>query len=228
MSAAAGLPDIDIGRWVRCEREALHGPDGQSSGRTHVASLVRQGAMRRLAGEDDVTLELGFPVQLDETTRLDDVPRQAATIAAEANRLLDGHDPDAWRGIEVLAVTSRGWLVKLFRESDMQVLAILHLHTGRTIGAAWLELGRVLKEYSPSDRPEFAGIVHVPRTRIDRECKGTMTVRDGRELVSEWRSWERRVQAVLIQGSTPLARPGVHCQRCLLACGVRAWACGSS
>ena len=216
----SGLPDIDIGRWVRCEREALHGPDGERSGRTHVASLVRQGVMRRLAGEDTGTYELCFPVQLDETTaRLADVPRQSEAIEAEAERLLETYDNDV--GVAVLAVLSGGWLVAIPGDRENET-AILHLRTGRTIGASWLMLGRFLAEYAPSDRPGLAGIVHVPRTRIGRECKGTMAVRDGKELVSEWRSWERRVQAVLTQGSTPLARPGQHCQRCRLACGVRA------
>ena len=120
----------------------------------------------------------------------------------------------------MLAVLSGGWLVALPGDRTDST-AIVHLRTGRTIGAAWLELARTLAEYEPSDRPELAGIVHVPRVRIDRECKGTMSMRDGLELVGEWRSWERRVQAVLSQGSTPLARPGQHCQRCRLACGVR-------
>ena len=208
MSALAGLPDIDIARWVRCEREALHGPDGARSGRTHVASLVRQGAMRRIAGEDAGTLELGFPVQLDEiSARLDDVPRQSAAIAAEADRLLETYDNDVGVAAMVLAVLSAGWLVTIPGDRTDST-AILHLRTGRTIGAAWLELGRVLAEYSPSDRPDLAGIVHVPRTRIHRECKGTMTVRDGFGLVGEWKSWERRVQAVLTEGSDAARAPG--------------------
>ena len=216
----SGLPDIDIARWVRCEREALHGPDGARSGRTHVANLVRQGVMRRLTGEDTGTLELGFPVQLDETTpRLVDVTAQAAAIEAEAERLLESYDADV--GVDVLALLSGGWLVRIPGDRT-DATAILHLRTGRTIGASWLMLGRFLAEYSPSDRPGLAGIVHVPRTRIDRECKGTMTVRDGPELVREWGLWDWHVQAVLTQGSTPLARPGQHCQRCRLACGVRA------
>ena len=65
-------------------------PDGERSGRTHVGGLVRQAAMRRIAGEDGETEEMPFAVQLDEgTPRLSDVPRQAAAIAAEAERLLD-------------------------------------------------------------------------------------------------------------------------------------------
>ena len=221
MSTPAGMPDIDIGRWVRCEREALHGPDGERSGRTHVAALVHQATMRRLAGEDADTEELlfGGAVQLDEkTTRMADVARQAAAIAAEADRLLDTYELDV--GAEVRAVLSGGWLVVLPGDRT-NTTALVHLRTGQTIGSAWLELARALAEHEPSDRPDLAGIVHVPRVRIDRECKGAMTVRDGAELVGEWKSWERRVQAVLSQGSTPLARPGQHCQRCRLACGVR-------
>ena len=45
MDMAVG--SIDVGRWSRCEREALHG-GGDVTGRVRVARVVAQAAFRQL------------------------------------------------------------------------------------------------------------------------------------------------------------------------------------
>ena len=79
----SGLPDIDIGRWATCEREALHGPDREKYARVHVGALVAQAVRHELTGEEGAgNGELDLPCTVDEKTpRVADVPRQAALLS---------------------------------------------------------------------------------------------------------------------------------------------------
>ena len=67
--------------------------------------------------------------------------------------------------------------------------AIIDLKTGAQIGAAWLQVGGYLRLYQQhyvSDRWSGYGVLHVPRTRIDRDVKGTLELRLHHPLAEAW------------------------------------------
>ena len=73
--------------------------------------------------------------------------------------------------------------------------------------------------YAPM--PAYAGVLHVPRQRIDRDQKGTLELREAKPVQQAWRQSARRIQDVL-DGAPPTYSPGLHCGRCeIKSCPVR-------
>ena len=95
---------------------------------------------------------------------------------------------------------------------------VLDFKTGRTIGAAWLQLAGYLHAWK-GVQLSFAGIVHVPRSK--KEPSGTITFRDPFQLVSAWKATTERIDEVSATGA-PTYSPGTHCAYCPLKdCAVR-------
>ena len=65
---------------------------------------------------------------------------------------------------------------------------MIDFKTGRTIGSAWLQLAGYLSIYKGAPL-SFAGIVHVPRSKL--EPTGTITFRDPAELARVWHPHDR-------------------------------------
>ena len=66
--------------------------------------------------------------------------------------------------------------------------AIIDLKTGQGTGTAWLQVGGYLDlflNYAPM--PAYAGVLHVPRQRIDRDQKGTLELREAKPVQQAWR-----------------------------------------
>ena len=102
--------------------------------------------------------------------------------------------------------------------------AIIDLKTGAQIGAAWLQVGGYLRLYQQHYISErwsgYGGVLHVPRTRIDRDVKGTLELRLHHPLAEAWDANIARIQAVM-EGALPTRSPGLHCARCAADCPVR-------
>ena len=204
------LPDIDIGRWARCEYEALHGSDAPRAGRTTAALEVARVARALLAGADPDDCVIDDPIQCDATTpRIEDIVPQAEVIATWVSELMsiEGLTP----GTGDTANREDGTLV------------VVRVVTGSEVGMAWLALGqRVAAVPEPEDEDLVDGcLIHVPRVRLDRDTEGTLTIRDGDALVRIWLDWQGSVLSILNNELAPLRRPGHHCARCRLECGVR-------
>ena len=218
-----GLTRIsDVGRWTTCEAWAMAGRVTVVQ-RKPVAAWVGTMAHQFLAGGErasDFKQPSRHSVAFDSVTPLPSAAiSQARDVAIEAEALLDRyglkifdselsvHEEGVYRGVVDMLVMDR-----------QNRAGVLDLKTGRTIGAAWLQLGGYLSAWKGVPL-SFAGIVHVPRTK--GEPDGTIIFRDPDELVKAWKSTVKRVEEVLISAE-PTYSPGTHCSRCpLTSCAVR-------
>ena len=225
MSDPAGLPDIDIDRWTKCEFEALHGPSKRTlgNGRIHVGELVRHRVMAQLAGEDCGTgeLTLGGVILDPVTRRIDDVPRQARVMAEEIERLVMGSRICGEAEFEPWGFRMQASHMEVDGHRYVDPWIAVHVRTGKFLGSAWLSVGRRLARMEPGVRENLAAIVHVPRAPLDKALQGWFHVRQTHALLESWQGWRSRVEAVLVEGQAPLRRPGRHCGLCRLECGVR-------
>ena len=103
--------------------------------------------------------------------------------------------------------------------------AIIDLKTGAQVGTAWLQVGGYL--LLTPEPTNYGGVLHVPRTRIDRDVKGTLELRPSEPLMGAWQPHRIRIAAIMA-GALPTRSPGLHCARCAADCPVRSWGCGMS
>ena len=217
----------DIANWAACEAMALHSPP-RPPGRTNVAAHVGTLAHAALAGEP--APEPDGRMAYDALTPTEHVAQvQAREIAKCARKLL------ADRGWGILAQEEAlgrppeltGYLDLRAWHSDHGE-AIIDLKTGQ-IGTAWLQvggyinlLGSALPDWPQKHNwPHCGGVLHVPRTRIDRDVKGTLEIRFANPLAVAW-EWNMRRISEVMAGAVPTRTPGQHCGRCQIAdCPVR-------
>ena len=213
----------DISNWAACEAMALHSPPRQA-GRTNVAAWVGTMGHAILAGQPVPPTEGRIAYdQLTPTERVAQV--QAQSIAKCARKLLVdqgwgilGQEEALGRPPELTGhLDLRAW------HSDHGE-AIIDLKTGAQIGAAWLQVGGYLTLYGNEagvwPAASYGGVLHVPRTRIDRDVKGTLEKRPGLLLAQAWAANMVRIDAVMF-GALPTRSPGLHCARCAADCPVR-------
>ena len=213
----------DIANWAACEAMALHSPPRQA-GRTNVAAHVGTLAHAILAGQP--APDTGGRIAYDQLTPTQHVAMiQAGSIARHARKLLVdkgwgilGQEEALGRPPELTGhLDLRAW------HSDHGE-AIIDLKTGAQIGAAWLQVGGYLRLYQQHYISErwsgYGGVLHVPRTRIDRDVKGTLELRLHHPLAEAWDANMARIQEVM-EGALPTRSPGLHCARCAEDCPVR-------
>ena len=213
----------DIANWAACEAMALHSPPRQA-GRTNIAAWVGTMAHAILAGQPVPPTE--GRIAYDQLTPTQHVAQvQAGSIARHARKLLVdkgwgilGQEEALGRPPELTGhLDLRAW------HSDHGE-AIIDLKTGAQIGAAWLQVGGYLSLYGDQAGvwPAAAngGVLHVPRTRIDRDLKGTLELRRGLSLSTAWLQNTARIYEVM-GGALPTRSPGLHCARCAADCPVR-------
>ena len=106
--------------------------------------------------------------------------------------------------------------------------AIIDLKTGQNIGAAWLQVGGYLyldidiSKVNAPTMPMWGGVLHVPRTRIDKDVKGTLAIRPADGLYRAWCANLARITRIVTENAPPTYSPGVHCGRCRVSdCPVR-------
>ena len=180
----------DIANWAACEAMALHSPPRQA-GRTNVAAWVGTMAHALIAEEPIPDQEYGR-IAYDQLTPTEHVAQvQAQSIARHARKLLVdkgwgilGQEEALGRPPELTGhLDLRAW------HSDYGE-AIIDLKTGAQIGAAWLQVGGYLTLYGNEvgrwPGASYGGVLHVPRTRIDRDVKGTLGKRPGLLLAQAW------------------------------------------
>ena len=211
----------DISNWAACEVMALQSPQ-RPPGRANVAAWVGTYAHAVLSG----TMMETKPERLafDATTKtFDHAIIQGNAIAAEARRLLTSMGFGViGREEEVRSDAMTGHLdIRAYHREKGE--AIIDLKTGQSTGTAWLQVGGYLDLYvNYAPMPAYAGVLHVPRQRIDRDQKGTLELREAKPVQQAWRQSARRIQDVL-DGAPPTYSPGLHCGRCeIKSCPVRA------
>ena len=219
------VESIDVGRWSRCEREALHG-GGERARRVPVARVVAQAAFRGFMHGDTEPDFITGDLKMDAMTpRESDIARQARLMADAAAKALalNGWEPEAAGD----SFGSRHAFIALKSDAlDSPTpgirSALVHVRMGRDIGSAWLSLGQHLAEFDPTDNPPTAGVlVHVPRVGLGREFAATLAERHAPWLIETWNVWRVRIGEVLDSYTAPLASPGPHCARCTVKCAVR-------
>ena len=215
-----GLTKIsDVHRWTACEAWAMTGQEAKG-GQQSVARWVGSMAHQILDGKEGwPTPPPRYGVAFDSVTPLPSAASsQAQDIAAEAKALLDRYGLTIFQSeVPVEEGVHRGTIDLLVMDRKNRA-GILDFKTGRTIGAAWLQLAGYLAAWKGVTL-SFAGIVHVPRSKL--EPSGTITFRDPAELVKAWKATIKRVEEVVISAE-PTYSPGTHCSRCpLKGCAVR-------
>ena len=196
---------------------ALHSPPRQA-GRTNVSAWVGTMAHAILSGQPVPPTE--GRIAYDQLTPTQHVAMiQAGSIARHARKLLVdkgwgilGQEEALGRPPELTGhLDLRAW------HSDYGE-AIIDLKTGAQIGAAWLQVGGYISLLQSGS--DHGGVLHVPRTRIDRDVKGTLETRAGLPLAQAWAANMVRIDAVMF-GALPTRSPGLHCARCAADCPVR-------
>ena len=210
----------DIQAWSNCETYALQSPP-RPAGRANVAAWVGTLAHAYLCSE----VKIDYPERLAFdalTPTSDQAIIQANAIAAEARRLLTVMGFGViGREEEVRSDAMTGHLdIRAYHRDKGE--AIIDLKTGQSTGTAWLQVGGYLDLYvNYAPMPTYAGVLHVPRQRIDRDQKGTLELREAKPVQQAWRQSARRIQDVL-DGAPPTYSPGLHCGRCeIKSCPVR-------
>ena len=216
-----GLTRIsDVGRWTACEAWAMTGQD-TGSGRKPVAAWVGTMAHQFLTdkGYQAFNQPLRHSVAFDSITPISSVAiSQAQALAIEAKTLLDRYGLTIFESeVSVDEGVLRGKIDLLVMDQKNRA-GVLDFKTGRTIGAAWIQLAGYVNAWKGVPL-SFAGIVHVPRSKL--EPTGTITFRNTAGLVRVWQNTIKRVEEVIIS-ATPTYSPGTHCTRCpLKGCAVR-------
>ena len=210
----------DIQAWAACEVMALQSPR-HPPGRTNVAAWVGTLAHAYLCPE--VFIDDPGKLAFDALTPTSDrAILQAKAITTKARELLTSMGFGViGREEEVRGDAMTGHLdIRAYHREKGE--AIIDLKTGQSTGAAWLQVGGYLDlflNYAPM--PAYAGVLHVPRQRIDRDQKGTLELREAKPVQQAWRQSARRIQDVL-DGAPPTYSPGLHCGRCAIkSCPVR-------
>ena len=213
----------DIANWSNCEAMALHSPPRQA-GRTNVAAWVGTMAHAILSGqpvpptEGRIAYDQLTPTQHVAMIQAGSIARHARTLLVDKGWGILGQEEALGRPPELTGhLDLRAW------HSDHGE-AIIDLKTGEQIGAAWLQVGGYLRLYQQHYISErwsgYGGVLHVPRTRIDRDVKGTLELRLHHPLAEAWDANMARIQEVMA-GALPTRSPGLHCARCAADCPVR-------
>ena len=139
-------------------------------------------------------------------------------MAIEAKALLDRYGLTIFESEVPVEEGAYKGKIDLLVMDQKNRAGVLDLKTGKTIGTAWLQLAGYLSIYKGAPL-SFAGIVHVPRSKL--EPSGKITFRDPAELVKAWTRTIARVDEV-VSTAEPTYSPGTHCTRCpLTGCAVR-------
>ena len=216
-----GLTRIsDVSRWTACEAWAMTGQEAKGR-KHHVSRWVGSMAHKMLLDGKNgwPTPPDRYGVAFDSITPLPSVASsQAQDIAAEAKALLGRYGLEIVQSEVPVQEGSHRGEIDLVVMDNRNRAGVLDFKTGRTIGAAWLQLAGYLAAWKGVPL-SFAGIVHVPRSKL--EPTGTITFRDPAGLVRVWKATVKRVEEVVVS-SEPTYSPGTHCERChLKGCAVR-------
>ena len=209
----------EISSWAACEVMALQSPR-HPPGRTNVAAWVGTMAHAMLA---NTTYDQPDRLAYDGLTPTENIGvRQSQAIERKARELLTTMGFGViGREEEVQSDAMTGHLdIRAYHREKGE--AIIDLKTGQSTGTAWLQVGGYLDLYvNYAPMPAYAGVLHVPRQRIDRDQKGTLELREAKPVQQAWRQSARRIQDVL-DGAPPTYSPGLHCGRCeIKSCPVR-------
>ena len=217
-----GLTRIsDVARWTTCEAWAMTGQE-TGSGRKPVAAWVGTMAHQFLGGGErawNFKQPSRHSVAFDSVTPLPSVAiSQAQDVALKAKALLDCYGLTIFESEVPVEEGSLRGKIDLLVIDKLSRAGVLDLKTGQTLGTAWLQLAGYLDAWDGVPL-SFAGIVHVPRSKL--EPTGTITFRDPAELVKVWKATIKRVDEV-VTSADPTYSPGTHCSRCPLdKCAVR-------
>ena len=165
----------DIAAWAECETMALSDPKRTAT--ISAAAWVGTLAHAKLLGTPMPALP--GRITCDAITPIvTHMGAQAYDIAECARERLENN---GWSIVDTETPVDRGdvhgrldmWCWKRKTKAE----AIIDLKTGQQVGAAWLQVGGYLDQLSDK-MPMFGGILHVPRTRVDKEVSGKLYIRD--------------------------------------------------
>ncbi len=212
------LPDIDIERWTRCEREALSGPDREPGGR-HVAAVMHDFVRARLAGEPEPMPDM-WGVRMDSTTpTARDISRSADLLADAVRSALRRE------GLTPAGAHASSDVYHLAPDPSLGEgggLALVRVTHARRVTTQWMALARALGD-DRLDDVTHGVIVHAPRVRLGDSERADVLIRPAAGLRDTWAAWQSRVLRILHGQEGALPRPGTHCARCTLDCEVRSF-----